>query len=352
MATISSQHTSGRWPSRRRLGRRVTGARPGAAPRPAATRARTGTPRRAAASTSTAWADAGSTTQGVHRALGAAVLVARRRGSDVTTPKRRSRCCTAADQRARSGPRTTTLGLAARPAPGGWPRAGARGTAAAARGAGGMMAGGSATRAVVGVEQAVPAQQGQAVEVHRPAALHRLVAPRAPRVPRSPPSPRKWASSSSSPPASGWWPKYGSRAATAMRSPRRSSASGRQPVVGEERVGGAWCARTRPRRVRDLEDRLHAVVDERRRRGDLEPAVARSRDTTCTHSPADPAPVQLGGGDQLAGGRVEDSVSQATHLPIDGPGADDVQRGGLQARSSSSRSVKPVGVPVTAMPCS
>ena len=136
-----------------------------------------------------------------------------------------------------------------------------------------------------------------------------------------------------------------------MRVPTASSASGRQPAS----VRNGWAAvvrTTRPSRVVTSKTGLPAVIDEGRRRGHLEAA-------RCGRGPR-PAPSRrpsLGG----AGlGRVTSSpvagsstrVSAATHLPIDGRAPTTFSVEGCRPVSSSSRSVKPVGVPVTAMPFS
>ena len=158
---------------------------------------------------------------------------------------------------------------------------------------------------------------GQAVDVHRPAPRDGFVARAAPRCPAGRRRRGSGPATASSPLGRRWWPKYASRAATAIRVPGSSSARGRQPASVRNGCD-AVVRTTRPEPGAHLEHRLHAVVDERRRRGHLRTGRCGRATTTCTHSPADPRRYSSSAvtSSPVAGSSI--SVSQATHLPIDG----------------------------------
>ena len=157
-------------------------------------------------------------------------------------------------------------------------------------------------------------------------------------VVRRPPSPRRWASTASSllgQPARaepGQPPRH--RDALAGR----SSASGRQPSVGEERMAERG-AHHPAEAGADPVDRLAC---RRRRRPTAWPPRRRpsrgSSETTCTHSPLVPRRCSSAAVTSSPVAGSSSSVSQATHLPIDGRAPMTFRVEGWSPLSSSSRS--------------
>ena len=126
------------------------------------------------------------------------------------------------------------------------------------------------------------------------------------------------------------WPKHGSRAATAMRVPGAQLGQGPPSLVGEERVA-AVVRTTRPRRVRTSNTGFSPSstnadgVATRRR-----PSAGRATPPAPTPRPSPAGGARPRSPARRWPGRAR-SVSQAMHLPIDGPGPDHVEGGGLQA---------------------